>query len=239
MIDISSPKDRLIIIIMVVMASFALFTVIIGKGFMRRIFRPKIENNNAGSVVFQRLTGLVLFGVLPMLTVWFWFRGSIEQYGFNWPKYNYVLYVVIGLAFVLPVVNYFNSKRSDTIKMYPQIRNLNWSPGLFLMNCITWAMYLFAYELMFRGVLLFGALETMGVYYAIALNTVIYSIYHFPKGKKESIASIPFGIVLCLIAVETDSFFYPFLLHLTLALSNDGFSLRAHPDMKLSFRRKV
>ena len=220
------------------MAAFALFTIFTSKRFMRRMFRPKIGNNNVGSVVFQRMTGLVLFGVLPMLTVWFWFGETIEQYGFNWPKYSFILYVVIGLALVLPVVNYFNSKKSDTIKMYPQIRNLNWSAGLFLMNSITWAMYLFAYEFMFRGVLLFGALETMGVYYAIALNTIIYSIYHFPKGKKESIASIPFGIVLCLIAVETSSFFYPFLLHLTLALSNDGFSLRAHPDMKFSFRRK-
>jgi membrane protease YdiL (CAAX protease family) len=142
------------------------------------------------------------------------------------------------LAVILPVVNFYNSKSAENIRIYPQIRKREWGPGLFIINAFTWAFYLFEYVFMFRGFLLFESVDYLGIFGAIAVNTVIYSIYHFPKGYKESVASIPFGIVLCFIALETSSFFYPFLLHLTLALSNDGFSLKANPDMRLSFRTK-
>jgi len=53
------------------------------------------------------------------------------------------------------------------------------------------------------------------------------------KGKDEMIGAIPFGILLCCMALLTNSIVLPFLIHLSLALSTDLFSIHHNPKMKL------
>ncbi|MFD2726845.1 CPBP family intramembrane glutamic endopeptidase [Hyunsoonleella rubra] len=77
--------------------------------------------------------------------------------------------------------------------------------------------FLFCYEFFFRGVLLFALLETFDLAFAIACCTLAYLIIHLFDSKKEIIGTIPFGIVLCLLAYETQTVWYVFILHLTLS----------------------
>ena len=94
-------------------------------------------------------------------------------------------------------------------------------------------MYLLAYEFLFRGVLLMLLVPAIGVWPAIIINTSLYSATHIPKGAKETIAAIPFGIALCVITLHTGSILGAFLTHLLLSQLNDYGALYFNPEMKL------
>ena len=100
-------------------------------------------------------------------------------------------------------------------------------------NAFTWVVYLFGYELMFRGILLFATVPIMGAWPAIILNTAFYAIVHMPKSRKETISAVPFGIVLCLITLTTGTFWVAFIVHCGLALGTFFFSLKINPEMKI------
>ena len=117
--------------------------------------------------------------------------------------------------------------------MYPQIRVKEWDTQLLLLSAFSWIAYLLAYEFMFRGYLLFVSVEYLGVWPAIALNIAIYALVHVPKGIKEAVGALPLGVVLGIITIQTGNIWVAFVVHIVLALSNEWFSLKAHPDMRL------
>ena len=120
--------------------------------------------------------------------------------------------------------------------MYPQIRKKEWNFQLLLLSAFSWTAYLLAYEFMFRGYLLFISVAYLGVWPAIALNVAIYALVHVPKGYKEAFGAVPFGIVLGIITIQTGTIWVAFVVHVIMALSNEWFSLRANPEMKLKRR---
>ncbi|GAI37228.1 unnamed protein product, partial [marine sediment metagenome] len=75
--------------------------------------------------------------------------------------------------------------------------------------------------------------HVIGVWPAIAVNTSIYACTHIPKGFKEAIGAIPFGIILCIITLITGNIWVAFFIHVLLALSNDYFALYHNPEMKI------
>ncbi len=78
-------------------------------------------------------------------------------------------------------------------------------------------LFLFCYEFFFRGVLLFSLLKYFDVITAIGICTFAYLIIHLFDSKKEIIGTIPFGIVLCLLAYTTQNIWFVFALHLMLS----------------------
>ena len=70
-------------------------------------------------------------------------------------------------------------------------------------NLVSCALYMFAYEFMFRGFLLFACLVAMPALFAVAINVALYALAHAPKCPREALGSIPLGVVLCLSAIET------------------------------------
>ena len=130
-------------------------------------------------------------------------------------------------------MNYFNAKSSENLEIYPQIREKIWNKSLQRKEYFTWFIYLLGYEWLFRGVLFFGSRDVMEFWPALVLNTALYSLVHIPKGLKETLASIPLGILLCIIVERTGVFYAAVIIHFTQAASSSFFSLRVHPDMKL------
>ena len=95
-----------------------------------------------------------------------------------------------------------------------------------------WIIYLLGYEILFRGIFLFPLAAILGVWPAIAINTLFYSGSHIPKGIKEAIPAIPFGIILCLITLLTGSILAAFIIHLGLALTSTFASIKFKPKIK-------
>ncbi len=186
-------------------------------------------------VLFHRLTGITIFGILPILYLGFFQPGILNDFGgFSPPGSQTWLFTAI-LGGIVLITNYLNARSPQNLEMYPQIRKAQWNLSLLVLSALSWIAYLFAYELMFRALLFFPAVELLGTFPAIALNAGIYALVHIPKGKKEAIGSIFLGIILCLLVLHTGSFWIAFFIHIILALSNEWFSLyfQAEMDFKL------
>ncbi|MDT8309286.1 MAG: CPBP family intramembrane glutamic endopeptidase, partial [Bacteroidales bacterium] len=75
-----------------------------------------------------------------------------------------------------------------------------------------------------------------GVWVAVSINVMAYAFVHITKGGREALGAIPMGILLCLVTLNTGNVFAAFMIHLTLALSNELFSLHYHTE--ISYKRK-
>ena len=153
------------------------------------------------------------------------------DHNFNYLKMDFtgwqagVLFTVIfsGMAIW---VSYHIALRTIHLKLYPQLRSLQWSSSLLVSNALSWTIYLLGYEMFFRGFLLFSALEILPVTSAFAVNLIVYSAAHFRKGWKESLMAVPFGLLLCLMTFYTGNIWSAFIIHASLALSNDWFAIK-------------
>jgi membrane protease YdiL (CAAX protease family) len=200
----------------------------------------KFLNSNLGEVrfiLFQRFLGVLIFGMIPLLILTLTGTQSIVDFGVTAPVKETGTWTVI-LSVVIIIINYINSRTPENLALYPQIREEIWSLQLLTLSTASWIVYLLSYEFLFRGFLLFSTLSLLGFWPAIILNTAIYSLVHLPKGIKETIGAIPFGILLCYLTVRTGSIWIAVATHIVMAVSNEWLSLRAHPQMFIKIYRK-
>lgn len=104
-------------------------------------------------------------------------------------------------------------------------------PGLtagtdFLLHSATSFLYYGAWEVLFRGALLFGLEDRLGGPGANALQTVLSVLAHFGRPATETFAALPAGLVFGSIALRTRSVWYVALIHWTTAVSTDWFLLQ-------------
>ena len=186
--------------------------------------------------LFQRILGFLTFGLLPSFIFIVYKDQSLTNFGFNLQHLALSLLWTIGLGTLVGVANYFLAGKKENLRTYPQIRLKIWTPDKLLLNAITWAIYLLGYEFMFRGLLLFSFYEAYGATIAITVNCIAYALVHIPKGKKETFGSIPLGILLSIITLQTGSIFVAFWFHVIMALTNDYFAIKAHPSMDVKIK---
>jgi len=192
------------------------------------------ENGQAAQVLIKRCVGMVLFGLVPALILL-----NTQPYG--WADYGVsadfppaVFYWALGLSVIIIPMMARATRKSDNLMQYPEIRTNNWSRSLLLVSALSWMGYLFAYELMFRGFLLFSCARAFGAVPALIINTALYALVHVPKSDKEGLGAIPLGLLLCWISFQTGTIWVAVVVHWVLALSNEWFSLKHHPEMRVA-----
>lgn len=198
--------------------------------------KDKLTQGSLKQVLTQRLSGVLIFGLAPALTLIFIKAGGEIKNAVGSASYSLLLPLVIITVFLMPI-GFYNSRTKQNLSMYPQIRIRNWNLSLLVVSALSWIAYLFAYEFLFRGILFTSSVSFLGLWPAIILNVGIYSLVHIPKGFKESFWAIVLGVIICLLVVRTGSFWIAFFIHIVLALSNEWFSLRAHPDIHFNLRK--
>ncbi len=189
--------------------------------------------DNSLKIIFQRLSGAFIFGVLPAFLFLIFSARPMNKIGLtNYIPHHTFLLTLIFAVIIVPM-NYLNAKHPSNLKMYPQIRISSWPFSLVVLSALSWILYLFAYELLFRGILLFSSLDILGFWPSALLNAGIYSLVHIPKGAKEALGAIPMGLIFCYLVVITGSFWVAFFVHILLALTNEWFSLYHHPAISI------
>jgi membrane protease YdiL (CAAX protease family) len=185
-------------------------------------------------VIFQRAGGVICLGLFPALVAYI-APVRLHEYGLSWRLDGDSALWSLGLGAVLISMNYFAGKNPDTWEHAPHIRKNDWSFSTIAINSLSWIGYLFAYEFMFRGVLLYASYAAAGYWPAVLLNTAVYSLVHIPKGARQAVGAIPFGIVLCVLTFHTGAIWIAFFAHVFLALSHDHFSIIHNPEKVYSF----
>lgn len=214
-------------------------------GFLFTHFSPssKLANkflnkkNNASNsseikIYLQRILGVFFYGIIPIIIISLT-NGNYSKYGLNVNNLGFSILLFLILSPILILITFLNRKKNDILEVYPQIRTPEWSIKILITSAVTWLLYLLAYEFMFRGFLLFISIKYIGIFPAIVLNMVLYSLVHAPKGVKEATGSLFLGFVFCIVSIYTENFITAFLLHSTFALSIEWFTLKVHPNIKL------
>jgi membrane protease YdiL (CAAX protease family) len=183
-------------------------------------------------ILLHRVSGAVLYGMIPVLVILYVFKKPVADYGWNTDSLLKSIIWWIPVSVVVIIINFLISRDEHHLSQYPQIRSSHWNPGLILLNALSWIVYLAGYEFMFRGFLLFSCLESFGLWPAIVINLSLYSLVHLPKGTRETIGSIFLGFILCYATIQLGSWWFAFGVHITLAISGEWFSLTNHPDMQ-------
>ena len=151
---------------------------------------------------------------------------------------SHLVLVMFILILLIVLTASLSVRKPDVMERVPRLRLEEWNIFYILTSITGWGIYLLGYEFIFRQLLLFTWAEAFGIVPAITVNLVLYAVFHLPAGWKETVGSIPFGLVLCLISLYTGSFWMAFLLHWTLSVSSEMFSIYYNPEMKFNLTLK-
>jgi membrane protease YdiL (CAAX protease family) len=188
--------------------------------------------------MMQKLYGFLMLGVIPWLLFHLFFKTNTHEL-------DPVSFLPVNpgwlMAFLVPLIVFlifFSARNQNVYSRFPVIRRREWGIADILISITGWGFYLLGYEYLFRELLLFTMAESVGVPIAIAVNVALYSSFHLPNGKNETLGAIPFGLVLCLVSLQTGSFVLAFLLHLTLSASSEVFSIFHNPEMSFKLKKQ-
>ena len=185
-------------------------------------------------IFFTKYFGFISMGVLPLIISLILLDGStLADYGLTIIPATtfYSLVWTLGLTALVVPLAYISAKKPKNLINYPQIRAKEWTKQTVFINALGWALYLFGYEMLFRGTLLFPLVDVIGVWPAIAVNIALYSATHIPKGLDETIGAVPLGLVLCILTLQSGTIWIAFLVHVALAWTNSFTALKYHPEI--------
>jgi membrane protease YdiL (CAAX protease family) len=190
-------------------------------------------------ILLHRLSGAVLFGLVPTLVILLVFQMPVNNFGSNTDNLAKSIIWWTPAVLLVVAINYFASRNTNNLSQYPQIRVKQWNSGLITLSALSWIAYLAGYEFLFRGFLLFSCLGSFGFWPAIIINICLYSLAHLPKGYRETIGSIFLGFIMSYSTLSLGSIWFALLVHITLALSNEWFSIKFHPQMNRMKKLRV
>lgn len=244
-LDFSMTREQLIVVLPILLSlfCFVLYWFVAQSNNIKEKFYTKHSFDEASSkhIFFTKLFGFISMGILPFVLIYIFFpEKSIDFYGISIiPETSlFSILWIIGLsALVIPLV-IFSAKKPKNLINYPQVRAKVWNQKMYRLNLLGWALYLFGYEFLFRGILLFPITEELGMWIAIAINVSIYSATHIPKGLDETIGAIPLGFVLCLLTLASGTIWIAYVVHVVMAWTNSLTALKHHPEIHYSKNAK-
>lgn len=187
-------------------------------------------------ILFQRILGVLLFGLFPAIIILLVYKTPLSSFGFNIRINIKSFFWILAIGVIVFLVNVLTVPSRSNLSKYPQIKSLRWTYSLILLSAISWMAYLLAYEFMFRGFLFFSCVKELGAFAAISINISLYCLVHIPKGFKEAVGALILGLVLCLLTLRFGTIWAAFWIHCILALSNEWLSLKFNPDIKILHR---
>ena len=152
------------------------------------------------------LASLVYYLFVPLAAGFLLFRDKPWDYGIRVGRWKLGLIAVAASLAVMAPILYGASGMPDFRSYYHRYA-IDW-PQLLLDT----ALFMFAWEFLFRGYMLFGLEESLGRS-AIFVQTIPFVLLHLEKPFLETLACIPGGFILGYIAYRTRSFLPCFVIH--------------------------
>ena len=227
---------RLFIPTVVGLLSFVLFWFVSQseKFKSRMLAKYGQDEGTANVIIHSKILGGLSMGLIPTAAYFIAFPATSLAdlgIGLSSDKALATLLWTLALGVVMFFLVWNNARKPESLVHYPQIRVSHWTRRMMMRNILGWTVYLVGYEILFRGVLLFPLVESIGLWPAIGVNIAIYSGTHIPKGLKETLGAIPLSVALCLICVYTGNIWVAVIVHLVMAYTNTLTSFKYHPDM--------
>lgn len=237
-IDFEWKKGELLSVLPILLAftSFISYWFIAQSKKIKDTFYRKYDSNTASAkhIFFTKYIGFFCMGIIPLfICLHYLEETTLADYGVTFIPETLLFSIswILGLSVLVIPLAFISAKKPENLINYPQIRATKWTRKIFYINLLGWAIYLFGYELLFRGILLFPLVKTIGIWPAIAINIALYSATHIPKGLTETIGAIPLGLVLCLLTLASGTIWIAFFVHVALAWTNSLTALKYHTEI--------
>ena len=185
-----------------------------------------VQDRQLAQLLFWALGSIATYVFIPALVIRLVLRERVAAYGLNFRGIlgSSWLYLVMFLFMVGPLA--LVSQTEAFQAKYPfyhlQPGEPFW-PRLWIWEAAYVAQF-FALEFFFRGFILHGLRQRLGIY-AIFVMMVPYCMIHFGKPMAETFGAIGAGIVLGLMSLKTRSIWLGACLHVAVAMSMDFLSL--------------
>jgi membrane protease YdiL (CAAX protease family) len=153
------------------------------------------------------VSSLIYFAVLPILTITIILRRNPLDFGIRLGNVKvWSFYVAVTFIVALPIL--YVASRSSALEQYYTIRQFD-----VVKYSLETIVYLFAWEFLFRGFLLFGLKEKLNES-SILIQMIPFVLVHFGKPEIETISTILTGIYFGYVAYRGNSYWPAFIIHL-------------------------
>jgi len=157
----------------------------------------------------KELDRVVLYLFVPLGVIYLIFHESPKDYGFQFGDWRMGLIITGGAVLILAPILWLVVRYSPGMQAY---YNTGYDAQMPLLNLID----LVGWEFVFRGFLLFAYLQAFGDN-ALWLQAVPFALAHLGKPPLETYTTLFGGFLFGLVARQTRSFIYPFLIHFFVA----------------------
>jgi len=158
------------------------------------------------NIDFPRATELVYYLLIPLAAGWLLFRDKPQDYGIRIGRWKPAIILTAVCLAAMALILYGVGKMPE-FRSYYHMHAIDWPELLFDV-----ALYMFAWEFLFRGYMLFGLGKSIGKS-AIFVQTIPFVLLHISKPFLETLACIPGGFIFGYIAYRTRSFLPCFIIH--------------------------
>ncbi len=165
----------------------------------------------------------VLFALVPIFLVRLT-KGTLAEHGLqvgDWKSglaFVFWTYPIILVAFLLP-----GAYTPELQNFYPFDPAAASGVGSFLhLELSRLVLFYSGWEILFRGVLLFGLRKYVGDWNAILIQVIPSCLWHLGMPSSEIISSIAAGVGFGMVALRTRSMIWPLLLHFLIGTGTDA-----------------
>jgi membrane protease YdiL (CAAX protease family) len=155
---------------------------------------------------FPRATELIYYLLVPLAAGWLLFQDKPWDYGIRIGHWKPSIILTAVCLAAMTLILYAAGKMPE-FRSYYYRYVIDWSELL-----LDAALYMFAWEFLFRGYMLFGLEKSIGKS-AIFVQAIPFVLLHLGKPFLETLFCIPGGFVLGYVAYRTRSFLPCFIIH--------------------------
>jgi len=159
------------------------------------------------NIDFPAATQLFYYLLVPLAAGWLLFRDKPSDYGIRIGRWKLAIILTTAALAAMALILYGAGKMPE-FRSYYHRNAIDWSELL-----LGAALYMFAWEFLFRGYMLFGLEKSIGKS-AIFVQAIPFVLLHLGKPFLETLACIPGGFILGYVSYRTRSFLPCFIIHL-------------------------
>jgi membrane protease YdiL (CAAX protease family) len=167
-----------------------------------------------------------LFLAVPVLIILFAApdpRAFLASIGFTAGRAGRGLLLMAVSVPVALLAAVFGSRDPAMQRQYPFSKEACAGPKKFILYETSYLfLYYLPWEFLFRGILFFPLAAAVGLIPALAVQTIISTVYHFGHPDTEILAALGAGLIFGLIAYATGSFLYTIAIHAAVGIGTDS-----------------
>jgi len=216
--------DRKVIIIFLSVAILQTISwYFTSRNFFRINFFPSLQNDPSVYLyeyLYWFIGDFVTLFILSALIIKFILKEKLSDYGLKFGDYKIgLLLSIIFFLIMLPLVWFFSATPDFSAK-YPHLLSTRTDWDEFFIYEFALLVYMFSWEFIWRGFMLFGLEKKFG-YYSVLIQMIPFVILHNGKPVEETFGAIAGGIALGILAFRTRSVYYCVVTHMSVMLSID------------------